>query len=143
MADEQDALPTVDFAGVVRTVMADPETFLRYSAGPDADAREGPSRDFEADVELPGWSVTTVAAEPWWTRPVEDWIARRICKYAELGDEEGRRPWLLTGRVVGRGPDHEPLVVDIRPVAWIGDDAVAEAHRRYHQDFEVGQDSRK
>lgn len=142
MADDHNSLPTLDFAGVVKQVLERPETFLRYSAGPDADAREGPSRDFEADVELPGWSVTTIAPEPWWTRPAEDWIARRICKYAELGDEEGRRPWLLTGTVVGRGPDHEPVIVDIRPVAWVGDDAVAEAQRRYQQGFAVGQDSR-
>ena len=142
MADEHNSLPTLDFAGVVRTVLEGPETYLRYSEGPDADAREGYSRDFEADVELPGWSVTTIAPEPWWTRPAEDWIARRICKYAELGAEEGRRLWLLKGRVAGYGPDHEPIVVDVRPVAWVGDEALAEALRRYRKGFEVGRDSR-
>ena len=93
-------------------------------------------------MALPGWSVTTMAPEPWWTRDPEDWIARRICKYAELRDENGRRPWLLTGRTVGHGPDHEPLVVDLSGVAWVGPGALDEAVRRYRQRFDVGNDSR-
>jgi hypothetical protein len=61
--------------------------FLRYSRGPDADAEEGPSRDYEADVEMTGWSVTTLRPESWWTRPAEEWVARRICKYLDLGGD--------------------------------------------------------
>ena len=142
MSVDSDSMPILDFAAVVRLVLDRSETFLRYSAGPESDLREGPSRDFEGGVNLPGWSVTTITPEPWWSRPPEDWIPRRICKYAELGSKEDRRPWLLTGRITGRGPDHEPLVVDIRPLAWVGDVALSEAIRRYREGFTVGRDSR-
>jgi Family of unknown function (DUF6098) len=136
-------LPVVDdFEALADLVRDRPGLLLRYSKGPAADRAEGPSRDYEADVDLPGLSVTTIGPEPWWTRPAEDWIARRICKYAELGDEHDRFPWLLEGRVVGRGPDHEPVVVDPEPVARIGPAALTEAQRRYHARFEVGEDSR-
>src|SRR5215218_229520 len=98
-------------AEVVDVVGAHDVMYLRYSEGPEEDLDGGgSSRDYEADVELPGLSVTVVSPEPWWPRPVEDWVARRLCKYAELGEEEDRYPWLLTGQVVGNGPDHEPLV---------------------------------
>jgi hypothetical protein len=115
---------------------------LRYSKGPWHDAESGVSRDYEADVALPGLSATPVTPEPWWPRPPEDWIARRVCKYAELGEEEDRYPWLLTGEVAGWGPDHEPLVVEVRPLARIGRQALDEARVLYHERFDVGRDSR-
>jgi len=118
------------------------QLFLRYSRGPEDDDEHGNSRDYEAGLDLPGLSVTPITPEPWWTRPVEDWVARRICKYDELGEEDGRYPWLLTGRVVGNGPDHEPLVVEVSPVARIGRAALAEARRAYQERFDVGEDSR-
>ncbi len=71
--------------------------------------------------------MTTIGPEPWWPRLAED------------GD---RFPWLLTGRETGLGPDHEPLVVDVVPVARIGQAALDEAERRYRDRFDVGQDSR-
>src|SRR3954465_15788384 len=100
--------------------------YVRYSEGPEEDLRGGSSRDYEADVDLPGLSVTVAPPEPWWPRPVEDWLARRLCKYAELGAAAGRFPWLLTGRHVGNGPDHEPLVDEVRPVARVDDEVVRE-----------------
>jgi len=130
------------FEDLVDLVEKEPDLYLRYSRGPEADAEAGPSRDYEADVDLPGLSVTTIGPEPWWPRPIEDWVARRVCKYAELGAERDRYPWLLRGRVVGYGPDHEPLVVDVEPVARIGDEALEEAQRRYQERFDVGRDSR-
>lgn len=143
MTDQaESSMPTLDFDAVVSLVLDRPGLFLRYSAGPGADRADGPSRDYEADVDLPGWSVTTVYPEPWWTRPAEDWIARRICKYAELHEEGDRRPWLLTGTITGTGPDHEPLVVDMHGVAWVGRPALEEALQRYRQHFDVSADSR-
>ncbi|RJL23087.1 hypothetical protein D5H75_34065 [Bailinhaonella thermotolerans] len=123
-------------------VTRSPDLFVRYSRGPDHDAGES-SRDYEAEVDMPGLSVTTISPEPWWTRPAEDWIARRVCQYNDLrrDSSDERRPWLLRGRVVGAGPDHEPLVVDVVPVAWIGESAIAEAKRRYQERFHVGRDS--
>ncbi|MEU2254248.1 DUF6098 family protein [Nocardia xishanensis] len=116
--------------------------YLRYSHGPERDRGSGPSRDFEADVALPGWSVTTVAPEEWWPRPTREWVARRLCKYADLGAQnDSRFPWLLTGRVVGRGPDHEPLVTDFVPIAKIAESVVEEGLRVYRRSFAIGRDS--
>jgi hypothetical protein len=126
------------FDELVELVRRHPRLCVRHSAGPAADAGSR-SVDYEAEVDLPGWSVTPLGPEPWWSRPVEDWVARRVCKYLELTDhQDDRRPWVLTGRVVGHGPDHEPLVVDIEPVGWIGPDVVAEARHLYHSRFAVG-----
>ncbi|MBF0663763.1 DUF6098 family protein [Rhodococcus sp. (in: high G+C Gram-positive bacteria)] len=124
-------------------VAGNPDIHVRYSKGPAADEAAGPSRDYEAGVTLPGLSVTTLAPEPWWPGPLEDWLARRICKYGELGEEDGRFAWLLEGTVVGRGPDHEPLLTDIRPLARLGRAVLEEASRRYHERFAVGNDSRR
>jgi hypothetical protein len=52
------------------------------------------------------------------------------------------RTVLLTGRIVGRGADHEPLVVDMRPVARIGDSALRTALQINNERFDVGDDSR-
>ncbi|WP_370617867.1 DUF6098 family protein [Mumia qirimensis] len=130
------------FADVVALVEACPGLYLRYSEGPERDLKDGPSRDYESGQDLPGWSVTTVDPEPWWRRPTSDWVARRICKYAELGTESDRFPWLLRGRRVGSGPDHEPIVDEIAPVAVIGKAALDEAQERYRDRFDVGNDSR-
>jgi hypothetical protein len=73
---------------------------------------------------------------------VEDWVARRICKYLELGEEGDRYPWLLTARLTGHGPDHEPVVDHVVPVARIGQGALDEAKRLYRERFDVGEDSR-
>jgi hypothetical protein len=142
--DPERDIPTVDdLAGVVALVREHGrELYLRFSGGPGKDVDSGASRDYEAGVELPGLSVTDVAPEDWWPRPVEDWVARRICKYAELGEEDERYPWLLTGRLTGHGPDHEPVVREAVPVARIGRPAMAEAKRLYEERFDVGEDSR-
>lgn len=139
-------LPVIDeLDAVVTLVEHRPRIYLRYSYGPEQDALDGPSEDYEANLPLPGLSVTTISPEPWWTRPAIEWMARRLCKYAELGDTAGRGPWLLTGHVVGRGPDHEPIVdIDsVCPVAWIDSSVVRAAHRLYHERFHVGRDSRR
>lgn len=130
-------------AEVADVVSAQGTTYLRYSKGPDEDLGHRSSRDYEAEVDLPGLSVTVASPEPWWPRPVEDWVARRLCQYADLGAANGRFPWLLTGRVVGNGPDHEPLVDQVRPIARVADEAVREAVRLYHERFRAGEDSRE
>lgn len=109
-----------DLDELADVVAREPAVFVRYSCGPRRDALHA-SRDYEAGVDLPGLSVTPLTPEPWWTRPAVDWIARRVCKYMDQADgAPDRRPWVLTGEVVGNGPDHEPLVVDVEPIAWNG-----------------------
>jgi len=38
-------------------------------------------------------------------------------------------PWLLRGQENGRGPDNEPLVTHIEPLAWIAAGVIEEAVR--------------
>jgi hypothetical protein len=43
-------------------------------------------------------------------------VARAVCQYLrEI--QEGACPWVLTGRVADTGPDNEPLLVNIQPIA--------------------------
>ncbi|WP_280468997.1 DUF6098 family protein [Nocardia cyriacigeorgica] len=138
----EDDLPRLqDLDQLTEFILGHDRIYLRYSEGPRADRRSGPSRDFEAGVDLPGLSVTTVVPENWWPRPAREWVARRLCKYAEVGEPGGRYPWLLTGTVVGRGPDHEPILVRARPLARIDETVVDEAKAVYAERFDVGRDS--
>lgn len=36
------------------------------------------------------------------------------------------------------GPDNEPLLTDIRPIAWLSPDLVSEAHERHHRRLDAG-----
>jgi len=81
-----------DWGELVDLVEERPDLMLRFSNGPDADRRDEHSRDYEAGVDLPGLSVTPIGPEPWWTRSTADWVARRLCQYADLGEEEERFP---------------------------------------------------
>jgi hypothetical protein len=112
--------------------------YVRYSAGPDAD-RAAVSRDHESGCLMPGLSVNPMTPEAWWTRPVEHWVARQLNQYAHLMVRD-RFPWLLTGEISGRGPDCEPLLVSITPVASIAPIVVDEASSLYRQVFTPGAD---
>jgi hypothetical protein len=139
------APPTLSsFAALCRLVEQSPAgtLYVRYSEGPEADRAER-SRDYESGLPLPGLSANSLTPEPWWTRPPEDWVARRLASYAHLGPSEGRRAWVLAGRVAGRGPDNEPLLTDVEPVALLTDGVVAEACTRYRAVLDAGNDSRR
>lgn len=130
-----------DLAELTRFVMSGAAHYIRYSMGPEQDAAR-PSRDYEADVELPGLPAASLAPEPWWPGPAIDWIARRVCMYLDIADKAAdRRAWVLRGRVAGAGTDHEPLVTDVVPVAWLSGRLIEQARRRYHERFRPGRDS--
>jgi hypothetical protein len=115
---------------------------VRFSRGPEWDRGEA-SVDYESGLELPGLSVNPLSPEPWWTRPLEDWLARQLCQYAHLLDDadEHRVAWLLVGDEVGRGPDCEPLLAEAVPLALVERSALDEAERRYRDRFRVERDS--
>ncbi|MPZ72663.1 MAG: hypothetical protein GEU74_05435 [Nitriliruptorales bacterium] len=119
-----------------------PGVFVRYSKGPEDDDGST-SRDYESGLDLPGLSVNPLCPELWWTRPLDEWLARQICNYAHLKDDsdDERRAWILSGDPVGRGPDNEPLVREFTPLAWVSDDLIHEAKRLYEARFEVAKDS--
>ncbi len=107
--------------------------YVRFSAGPEAD-RATVSRDHESGCLMPGLSVNPITPEAWWTRPVEHWVARQLNQYAHLMVRD-RFPWLLTGEVSAHGPDCEPLLVSITPVASIAPHVIDDAAALYVQAF--------
>lgn len=104
------------------------DLYVRWSMGPDDD-RSGRSRDELTGVELPGLSASALAVEPWWgQRPLRLWVARRLYDYRHLAQRRpGALPWVLVGDERGRGPDNEPLVECVEPVAWVSEGVVSEA----------------
>jgi len=107
--------------------------YVRWSRGPGtdlADVSRTSSTDDLTGVPMSGLSANPLDVEDWWgDRPVRVWAARRLHDYAHLPHDKGPgvRPWVLTGRETGRGPDNEPLVTDARPMCWIDPDVIEEA----------------
>ena len=127
-------------ADVVALVRERPDAHVRYSRDPRTGAGRG-STDTESGLELPGLSVNPLGAEAWWSRPLDDWIARQLCQYRHLAgedDDEEREAWVVAGREVGRGPDCEPLLADVEVLAVVGEDALDEAEARYRAVFDAG-----
>jgi hypothetical protein len=119
-------------------VRARPGLHVRYSKGPDHDADQR-SLDTESGLELPGLSVNPLDPEEWWSRPLEDWLARQLCQYRHLAEKNPQRiAWILRGTPAGRGPDCEPLLRDIEPVALLGAGVLEQAERRYETSFDAG-----
>jgi len=117
---------------------AEPALYVRYSQGPEVDAAGG-SIDTESQLQMPGLSVNPLTPESWWTRPLGDWIARQLCQYQHLQEKNPQRfAWVLHGTHVGRGPDCEPLLSDIEPIARLSPALLTEAKRRYRENFNAG-----
>lgn len=120
---------------LARRVRSEPGLHVRYSEGPDSDASQR-SVDTESGLDLPGLSVNPLDAEGWWTRPLEDWLARQLCQYRHLAEKNPDRfAWVLRGTPAGRGPDCEPLLRDVEFVARLDDRLLEEAERRYAENF--------
>jgi hypothetical protein len=136
-----DDLPVLDTLDELCSQIS-PEAFVRFSRGPVDDAGSG-SRDYESGLQLPGLSVNPLHPEPWWERPLQEWLARQICNYVHIQEEsdDDRRAWVLTGEVVARGPDNEPLVTQYTPVAWLSDTLIKQAKALYAERFDVAKDS--
>jgi hypothetical protein len=104
--------------------------YVRWSRGPETDLGKVSSTDELTGVPMPGLSANPLDLEDWWEdRSRTLWVARRLYDYAHLPHEKGPgvRPWVLSGRETGRGPDNEPLVVDVRPLCWIDETVIEEA----------------
>ena len=124
-------------AGLADLVRDLGQVYVRYSEGPACD--DAPSVDSESGLPLPGLSANPLHCEDWWTRPLDDWLARQICQYRELQQKNGDRfAWILQGVEVGRGPDCEPLLRSVRPVGRPTDRLLAEAADRYRERFRAG-----
>lgn len=118
-----------------------PELYLRCSEGPGADARSA-RVDAESGLELPGLPVHPLQPESWWHRPVADWLARQLSRCLEACESDPTcYPWVLTGHVAGRGPDCEPLIANVAPVARLAPELLEEAEARYREHFDTGGES--
>ncbi|MEU0881889.1 DUF6098 family protein [Lentzea sp. NPDC005914] len=120
-------LPTITDLAELVGLLGD-DVYVRWSKGPTADAAST-SRDSLTGVELPGLSANPLRIEPWWgERSHELWVARRLFDYRHLRELRGPevRAWVLRGAEVGRGPDNEPLVRCLEPLAWVADSALDE-----------------
>jgi len=94
-----------------------PGLHVRWSRGPEQDADQQ-SRDHATGLDLPGLAANPLDPPGWWRLPLADWVARQVTTYDHLGkDAPDHLAWVLTGRIVDRGPDNEPLLADVRPVA--------------------------
>ena len=130
-------LPTISTLDDLADLVARDGTdlYVRWSLGPETDLDGGTSatsRDALTGIELPGVSANSLRVEPWWgERPMRLWVARRLYDYRHLRDLRGPgvRAWILRGRECSRGPDNEPLVQDVEPVAWVDDAALEECER--------------
>jgi hypothetical protein len=121
-----------ELVDLVEGSSSDDELYVRWSRGPAADQAEQVSRDGLTGVELPGLSANPLHVEPWWgDRSLRLWLARRLHDYRHLRDLRGPgvRAWVLVGEQVGRGPDNEPLVRCVRPLAWVDDSTLAECEQ--------------
>jgi hypothetical protein len=133
---EPPELPTIDdLDALTDLVSRERSLFVRWSRGPAFDV-ESRSRDELTGVPLPGLCANPLSVEAWWgDRPVRTWVARRLYDYRHLQDQRGPdvRPWVLEGIECGRGPDNEPLVGDVRPIAWVADHVIADAIDEVHR----------
>ena len=91
--------------------------YIRYSNGPDRDEGKQ-SHNFAKDTQEAGLSVWEIDrssnhALVWSTLQYADWPS-------------GGKPWLLTGKVIGKGHDGEPLLEPggWRPVGRLSDSAL-------------------
>ncbi|GHH93486.1 DUF6098 family protein [Streptomyces capillispiralis] len=129
--DAPDELPVVGtLAELTALVERDRGLYVRWSRGPATDLTAASSVDDLTGVPMPGLSANPLDVERWWQeRPVALWVARRLYDYEHLPREKGPgiRCWVLRGRENGRGPDNEPLVVDVRPLCWIDPAVIDEA----------------
>ncbi|NYV74243.1 DUF6098 family protein [Streptomyces sp. UH6] len=125
---ERDGLPVLHTLDALAALLERHDgLYLRWSKGPDVDLARSSSKDELTGIPMPGLSANPLDVERWWEdRPLLLWAARRVYDYEHLPREKGPqvRPWVLKGTEAGRGPDNEPLVVDVEPLCWVGDEVI-------------------
>ncbi|MER5917218.1 DUF6098 family protein [Streptomyces sp. NPDC001982] len=88
ITDELPVLRTL--AALANLVRHSCDLYVRWSHGPVEDEGAAGSRDQLTGIRLSGLSANAFDIEPCWEdRPVELWVARRLCDYSHLPQEKG------------------------------------------------------
>ncbi|WP_152190664.1 DUF6098 family protein [Georgenia satyanarayanai] len=119
----------VTLSDVVRACSAHDDVYLRFSYSPD-DSDTSNRRERESGNLLPGVPAWPMCPEPWWGAGSRTWIARQLTRHSHLV-HSGIEPWLIAGQVRGRGPDCEPLIAHLRPLALVSHKVLVEADESY------------
>lgn len=124
-------------AQLVDLLSTERNLYVRYGESPGSETRG--SIDYESGLGMPGLSANRLQPQPWWTRPLEDWLARQICQYVHLIDRSPEHQgWIVRGTVIGQGPDDEPLLADVEVVARVSQRLLDEARHVYQVRFDPG-----
>lgn len=121
------ALPVIDSLDALCALVRERPVCVRFSDGPDADARRGwRSWNHQTGAAERGLSVNNLRSR-YGTVAHGDcgFVAQQLREYAALS--LGGTGYLLTGEECGRGSDNEPLLADCRPLAIVGPNLLAEA----------------
>jgi hypothetical protein len=118
--------------------------YVRFSSGLGDDR----SIDHQSGLTLPGVSVNPLQPPTWWQGPpLSEWVTRQVRAYHHLRKrDDDRRCWVVTGTVVDRGPDNEPLLADVKGVGVLSNDLVdacapAQPDSPRHEDVPEGDGS--
>jgi hypothetical protein len=126
-------VPITSLDALATLVDEDPRLFLRWTSDLEADLAAGSSIDTLSGQRMPGLATVSLRPEPWWAGLATTlWVARRVHLYSPEHVSSavgGHQAWVVRGRLVGRGPDHEPLLADVGAVAPLADSVLAEASR--------------
>jgi hypothetical protein len=117
---ESGGVPVLGSVQEITALVADrTDVYVRFCTGPGGD-RAGHSVDHASGLPMPGLSANPLAPPSWWRAPrtPEEWVARQLLSYRHLAEpDDGRAAWVVSGTIVERGPDNEPLV---RVHEWLG-----------------------
>jgi len=105
------------------------DVYLRFSYSPD-DGDAAARRERESGYLLPGVPAWPMNPEPWWGAGSRVWVARQLARRAHLS-HAGAEPWLVSGEIRGRGPDCEPLIAHVSPIALVHRRVLAEAEESH------------
>jgi hypothetical protein len=96
--------------------------YVRFSSGLHDDR----SVDHQSGLTLPGVSVNPLHPPTWWQGPpLSEWVTRQVRAYHHLRRrDDDRRCWVVTGTIVDRGPDNEPLLMDVEGVGVLSNGLV-------------------
>lgn len=111
--------------------------FVRYSHGPKADsAGDWTSMNHGSGQNEGGLSVNNLTDYKYGLHAHGDpnYVAQQLREYDFLRqDDERNKPYLVHGDIAGQGGDNEPVIRNVKPLAFVHPDAIEEARQRDKQ----------